>query len=414
MQKQANLQELVERILDELKRLRYSEVTLAGYRRRLEELTRFAEARGEESFSEAAAKSFIREKFDCEVDDIFTWSNADSAYLRQYLRCSRVLLEFQLSGTICARIPGKLQRAVLPDGLQAALDSFDDGCRRRSLSQETIRTRGERVKRFLLWEAERGVVECSGICSDDAAEYVMGRASLHERTVQTLLTTLRCFLRHLYLQGLTESDLSSTVPAPKRYCAPSLPELWRQEDIDKLFSNIDRGNPAGKRDYAMLLMVARLGLRPVDVRELRLGDIRWADKEIRMVQHKTRMALTLPLPDDLGWALIDYLEHARPESADDHVFLQMIAPFAPFSTSDAINNVLVRRSRQAGIERERGGKTVHSLRHSLASRMLGMGVPLDDIMRVLGHVNRKTTSIYLHMDDEALALCALDPGAVVA
>ena len=368
MQQQANMHELVKRVLDELGRRRYSKVTIAGYRRRLEELVCYAEARGEDFFSEATAKDFIYDKFGFEVDDVFTWSNSEDAYLRQYLRCSRVLLEFQLSGTICARIPGKLQRAELPEGLQGALDSFDEECRRRGLSGETIRTRGERVKRFLLWEAERGIVECSGFGSDDAAEYVMELVSLHERTVQTVLTTLRCFLRHLYLWDLTDSDLSITVPAPKRYCAPSLPELWTQDDIDKLFTHIDRGNPAGKRDYAMLLMVARLGLRPVDVRELRLGELCWSDKEVRIVQHKTRVALTLPLPDDVGWALIDYLEYARPDSADDHVFLQMVAPFAPFSASDAINNVLVRRARQAGIKRERGGKTVHSLRHSRYSR----------------------------------------------
>ena len=414
MQQQASLRDLTERILDEFRRRRYSEVTLAGYRRRLDELISFAEERGERLFSEAAAKSFIYEKFGFVVDDLFTWSNSKDAYARQYLRTSRVLLEFQQFGTICARMPGRLQRAALPDGLQGALDSFDGECRRRGLSDETIRTRGERIKRFLLWEADRGVVECSGIGPGDAAEYVTGLVSLHERTVQTVLTTLRCFLRHLYLWGLTGADLSITVPAPKRYCAPSLPELWTPEDIDKLFTRVDRGNPAGKRDYAMLLVVARLGLRPVDVRELRLGDLRWNDKEVRIVQHKTRVALTLPLPDDVGWALIDYLEHARPDSDDDHVFLQMIAPFGPFTTSDAINNVLVRRARQAGIRRESGGKTVHSLRHSLASRMLGQGVPLEDIMRVLGHVNRRTTSVYLHMDDEALARCALDPEAVVS
>lgn len=414
MQQQAGLHELTERVLDELRRRRYSEVTLAGYRRRLEELMGFAEKRGEGLFCEATAKDFIYEKFGFEVDNIFTWSNSKDAYLRQYLRSSRVLLEFQRFGTICARMPGKLQRAALPDGLQEALDSFDGECCRRGLSSETIRTRGERVKRFLLWEADRGVADCSGLGPDDAAEYVMSLVSLHERTVQTVLTTMRCFLRHLFLWGMTGVDLSATVPAPKRYCAPSLPELWAQEDIDKLFDCIDRGNPAGKRDYAMLLVVARLGLRPIDVRELRLGDLRWDDKEIRIVQHKTRVALTLPMPDDVGWALIDYLEHARPDSDDDHVFLQMVAPFAPFATSDAINNALVRRARQAGIKRERGGKTVHSLRHSLASRMLGQGVPLEDIMRVLGHVNRRTTNIYLHMDDEALARCALDPEAVVA
>ena len=413
MQNQIRMEDLIGQVLGRLAEMNYSEQTAAGYRRSFITLRKFAESRGKVVFDERIALEFIEWKFGEKYDSVFEARHVDNHYVVHFLRCCRILIEYQQSGTICKRARGDLQSTKLPIGLQSALESFNTDCRCRGLSESTVYSRGNRIKHFLLWEEERGVLECSDIGANDAADYVVSKSSLHAKTVQCLLTTLRCFLRHLYLEGITEEDLSLTVPTPKRYYAPSLPAVWTEDDLTKLFSGIDRGNPAGKRDYAMLLIIARLGLRSSDVRQLRLGDIRWKDKAISIVQHKTKVSLELPLLDDVGWALIDYLKHGRPESADDHVFLRMLAPFEPFENTSGLNSILARRAQQAGVKSDAGAKTVHSLRHALASRLLKQEVPLDDIMRIMGHVNRKTTGIYLHMDDESLARCALDPEAVV-
>ena len=178
-----------------------------------------------------------------------------------------------------------------------------------------------------------------------------------------------------------------------------------------MLDSIDRGNPVGKRDYAILMLITRYGLRSADVKDLGLSNLRWDTNTIEIVQSKTQKMLRLPLMKDVGWAIIDYLKHGRPVSDDPYVFLTCTVPYRPFGThSSALNALLTKHIRNAGVKTPREiPKGVHSLRHTLASTMLANDVPLPVISSVLGHVTSKATSIYLHIDVKRLKECALDP-----
>jgi integrase/recombinase XerD len=173
---------------------------------------------------------------------------------------------------------------------------------------------------------------------------------------------------------------------------------------------IDRQSATGKRDYAMILMTARLGLRISDLRQLELGDLDWRAKTITIVQHKTGRPLSLPLLDDVGWAIIDYVRHGRPETACPKVFVKHRHPFDAFGSASSVACRLSRHAARAGIEFPPDQACgMHSLRGALAVAMIGNGAPMPVISAVLGHASSDTTqAYYLRFDTERLRCCALD------
>lgn len=390
------LEEIVSEVLEEMERLRYSEQTITGYRRMFAAYGRHAAAAGEDGFSEEGAVRFLNGKFGVSMEGLYG-PNPGGSYLKAWLRAMRVLLEWSECGCICRRMAGGLSRTELPDGLQELLGSFEAASMAAGHSRQTVCTRGNRIKHFLLYLAEQGGTDASCIGPMSAHDYILTKASCHEKTVRTLLAVLRRFLRHLYLEGYTGADLSKTVPSPKPCYVPPLPAAWSAEDVEALMGSIDRGSPAGRRDYAMLLLVARLGLRASDIKALRISDISWGQRRISIIQHKTGVPLDLPLLDDVGWAIIDWLK-ARPEAATcPELFCTLNAPFRAFGATSNLTYILVERVRAAGIEAKGAGRTLHSFRHALAKRLLDGKVPIEDISRILGHASTRTMLMSMNL-----------------
>ena len=178
---------------------------------------------------------------------------------------------------------------------------------------------------------------------------------------------------------------------------------------------IDRQSVTGKRDYAMILATARLGLRISDLRQLELGDLDWRAKRITIVQHKTGRPLSLPLLDDVGWAIIDYVRDGRPETACPKVFVKHRHPFDAFGSASSVASRLSRHAARAGITFPPGEVCgMHSLRGALAVAMIGSGASIPVVSAVLGHASSDTTqAYYLRFDAERLRCCALDVEDVI-
>jgi integrase len=182
--------------------------------------------------------------------------------------------------------------------------------------------------------------------------------------------------------------------------------------VAKILEAVDRGNPCGKRDYAIILLITRLGLRGIDVKRLRFADLDWPGNRLSVVQAKTGHRVQLPLLKDVGWAIIDYIRHGRPPSECPQVFLRHTAPIGPFSDQDHLHQILVKHARAAHVplgENRRHG--MHSLRHTLATRLLEHGTPIEQISDILGHQTVTATGAYLKSSLRLLAQCALDPDA---
>jgi site-specific recombinase XerD len=214
-------------------------------------------------------------------------------------------------------------------------------------------------------------------------------------TVEKLTTSLRAFLRYLAAKGRCRAGLADAVPGYAHWRLANLPRFLAAKQVNQLIAACDGDVVARRRDRAIVLLLARLGLRAGDVAQLRLDDIEWKTGSLR-VSGKSRYEVRLPLPQDVGDAIAAYLACRPSTCPSDHVFLRNIAPFRPFRKGDGISSVVKRVMQRAGVVAPVKG--AHVLRHTAATEMLRHGVPLEKIGLVLRHRGIDTTAYYAKAD----------------
>ena len=271
------------------------------------------------------------------------------------------------------------------------------------------------ASRFLSYLDEVGVDDLAALGVRDVSGFLLRQRGLRRKTVAAMRSCVADFLAFLATTGQTPESLAGRLPPHRHVRHESEPHLWTAEEIRRMLAVIDRQSATGKRDYAMILATARLGLRISDLRHLELGDLDWRAKTITIVQHKTGRPLRLPLLDDVGWAIIDYIGHGRPETACPKVFVKHRHPFDAFGCSSSVASRLSRHAARAGITFAPGEVCgMHSLRGALAVAMIGDGTPIPVVSAVLGHASSDTTqAYYLRFDVERLRCCALDVEDVI-
>jgi len=213
-------------------------------------------------------------------------------------------------------------------------------------------------------------------------------------------TALRMFLRFLIAGGHCAVGFDAAIPTVAHWRLSALPRYFQPAEVERVIASCDDTSPVGRRDRAILLLLARLGLRAGDIVQLRLGDIDWWDAWIR-VSGKRRRPTHLPLSQEVGQAIVTYLQNGRPRTATDAVFVTCRAPFRPFGSHCAVSVIVDRALSRAGVTRPSRG-AAHLLRHSLATSMLREGGSLQDIAAVLRHRSIQTTQIYAKVDVTAL------------
>jgi site-specific recombinase XerD len=234
----------------------------------------------------------------------------------------------------------------------------------------------------------------------DVRGYFLERASKRGAgTVEKLITSLRIFLRYLGVRGECQAGLDRAVPAFASWRLAKLPRYLAPKQVERLIAACDGSSPQRRRDRAILLLLARLGLRAGDVARLRLADIEWQTGTLR-VSGKGRYQVRLPLPQEIGDAIISYLECRPTAHGSDHVFVRSIAPFRPFVRGDGVSSVVRRAMKRSGVVSPTKG--AHALRHTAATEMLRQGVPLDRIALVLRHRGIDTTAYYAKADVSSL------------
>ncbi len=414
---QMTIRGLVDAVLAELRLLGYKQATIHNYEKVYSDLIRYADEEHVTEYFIEFGKKYLREVRG--IDICYVASGTDSTYnKRNYLpiRACQCLIEWQLHGCLPLKKQGKLASQNLPLQFKLCYDSYAALCREAGYSERGTYARLNRIKRMLLFLENNGIQDINKLTAAHISAFFKTQIELESRTIAAMLTSVRVFFRHLYQTGITDEDYTTKLPAIKANRQFKLPRTWNKEDVLAILDSIDRGSPVGKRDYALLMLITRYGLRSADVKDLLLSNLRWDTNTIEVIQSKTRNPLRLPLMKDVGWAIIDYLKHGRPVSDSPYIFLTSTVPFRPFGVNScALNALLTKHIRAAGVRIPREvPKGVHSLRHTLASTMLANDVPLPVISSVLGHATTKATSIYLHIDIERLKECALDPEVLLA
>lgn len=409
METRKPIEVLAAEVIEELKQLNYAYNTICGLRASFKRICAFARNRGELYFSENLGKEYLREKYSCTID---YYLESFPPKAKQAIRSIRLLGDYKLHGVIIRRII-KRKGYVKPPQFEEVLTAYEKECENNQYSMRGMRTRLQRLFFFVDYLSLRRVTDVGEITPEIISDYVVTICPKHEKSIASILTTLRVFLRFLYLNGYTDKDLSLSVPKQKKYNYPAVPSTWDPSEVKRMLDAIDRGSPRGKRDYAILILVAKLGIRAGDIKALKLSDLNWADKTITITQEKTKGKVTYPILHDVGWALIDYLQNARPVCDVPYLFVRLHAPFQAFGENANLHNIITKYTRLSGINIPRGKRHgLHSLRHSLASTLLEQGASLAVISEILGHVDSKSTSVYLHTDLNGLKSCALDPEEV--
>lgn len=270
----------------------------------------------------------------------------------------------------------------------------------RGVVQTTVNNYLPVARRFLVSRFGSGKLRLAALRAHDVGEFIRrDLAGYSPKRAQLATSALRSFLGHLYQTGQLATNLAGAVPTVSGRPLSGLPRFLEPEQVERLVNHCDRSSPAGQRDYAVLLLLARLGLRAGEVVQLRLEDINWAAGEL-LIRGKSARLDRLPLPADVGRALAGYLKRGRPRCASRRVFIRTKAPRQGFSGSAAVDGIVARALQRARLDPPQRG--AHLLRHSLATRLLRGGASLAQIGQILRHQRLQTTEIYAKVDREAL------------
>ena len=398
-------------LMEFLRKQGNSPKTLKTYETSFNSFERYVTEAGIVRIDERVCLDYIRLKtgkrfdsFECVTSD----SRVDYR-MRPLLLLLRYLEDGQFHNDVRRRKP----RFICPPQFKQEYEAFCEELAYNGYSKATIETNTQKAQLLITFLDSHKIASSADITVRHIEDYLKTHADKSVKYVSVFLYVFRKYFTFLFERGYTERNMIPTLPKVRVSRNASIPYVWPKEDIQKLLGAIDREDPKGKRDYAILLIAIRLGLRIGDIRNLKQSSINWTRQMISLKMAKTGQLIELPLLKDIGWAIIDYLKNGRPATNSECVFVRHKAPFNAFGDRNAFNKELHRYIGKAGLDIPGSMMHgMHSLRSTLAGNMLDDRSPLPVISEALGHQSINTTSIYLKGDLEGLRKCAIDPEEV--
>lgn len=386
----------------------YNSLTIRFYKREWEKIRQFLISEfGDEEFEMERGLAYLEKQYNF----VTKYNDGTLSQQRvQLLRVIHMLEDYRLHQVLTKRYHASKNPIQLGGIYLEAHEGYTAYLKTAGLSKSTVSHYESISLVFLDFLRQKGI-QPDSINLEACSGYLRTLAGLSFKTIEQNVCGVRHFLRYLLETGIITEDIASMLHMPPVSRQSNVPSAWTVEELKKLIAAIDRNSPIGKRDYAMILLACVLGLRISDIKSLRYSNFDWTGKEISFVQQKTKKPLTLPLPDAVGWAVIDYIREGRPKfDGSDHVFVKHMPPFDPLSDNDHLQQRIIYYMGKAGIRRDKNKHSgFHSLRHSAGSMMLGMETPLPVITTILGHSDMDVTAVYLKTDIVKLAECVLPP-----
>jgi site-specific recombinase XerD len=276
----------------------------------------------------------------------------------------------------------------------------------RGLAPQTCRGYLRFVHRFLATTGRAETVDWSTLRADELSEFV--RREAHHRRGGGRKgpgTALHALVRFLVTEGEVSQGLDTAILTPREWTHAPVPLHFSREEITKLLAGMQDGTAIGLRNHAILLLLARLGLRAHEVMDLRLDDVNWLEGRLHIHSPKSHRVRSLPVDTEVGTALATYVRVGRPVSAQRHIFLHHRAPFPPIHSSSTIAKIVRLAIRRAALTTQASG--AHTFRHTVASQLVQHGVSFKTVADVLGHQSLQTTTIYAKLDLPSLATIGL-------
>lgn len=398
MQNNFDYSDVTSKALEYLKEnLLYKYVTLRHYRGRWLLLKEYMDSHKIGLLSSAVCKDFLQNFYKGR-------KHSDLSINEKLIEKSiSVLSEFMQTGTIRR----KIKITYLDGSIGILMKDFLALKQSRRLSSLTIDKIESHLSSFNFWLSANSIFDISIIRQTHLISYIQSLDPNKNSLVHDSLMNLRGFFNYLYNNDLITTDFTRFIPNNNYRNQSRLPSYYSEEEINQLLDSIDRGTRVGKRDYAILVLAACLGLRESDIARLKFQNLFWDRNLIVLKQYKTGKDITLPLLPAVGNAILDYIQYGRSKSSEEYIFLFVTSPYLPIKSS-TIAELVGRRFVNANLntkDKKHGG---HALRHSLVKELLGNKQALPVIMEVLGHKNLESTRHYIRIDTESLRQCALE------
>lgn len=410
MDEYKKIQDAIDSVVKSMSANEYAASTIKSQRCILNCLLKFMKKKGYTIFNEQIGIEYIYSKTNQKVDGF--WGSHDRK-INHIMKPLQNLLRVLDGDDLTFFIRSHIKPFECPECFSTEYFAFQKEYKERNYANATIICNNNILHKLLGFLEEKNIPLSSAITPEIIIEFLGGYTSNKPKYISTVLYVLRNYLSFLHDGGFIKADLATTLPHVRILRNAFIPHSWDTNDVKKLLASIDRGCPKGKRDYAIFLIVTRLGLRASDIRTLELSNLNWSRRTISLTIHKTKNPIELPLLDDIGWAIIDYIKNGRPKTKCMRVFVRHRAPYDAVGDNESFYKELHRYMQSAGITPPAGIHCgLHSLRSTLARNMLETGAPLPVISETLGHTNINTTSIYLKIDLEGLRKCPLDPEEV--
>ena len=290
---------------------------------------------------------------------------------------------------------------------QLILKKFLDNLKTKKLSNEYIYSHQKTLLKFLKYLRKSNILHISKITNDIIFNYILTLNIYKQSYKYDIVSKIRVFLKFIYLNNLTSKDFTLVIPKIKINHNNKIPHtIWSTDEIRKILNSINTNTKVGKRDYAIFMLLTHLGLRFSDVKNLKFENIDWQMNILNITQSKTGKIVTLPLLDNVGNAIIDYIKNGHPNVNSKYIFLNK--KDESFSPQFGFYHILKKYLKLANIDiSNKKYIGTYSLRHSLATTLLQNRTPLSTISGILGHTDMNNTAIYLKVDIPSLKECCL-------
>ena len=371
--------------------------TLKYYNCHWRKVKRFMETNGIDFIDTKVCRDYLLQKFDDR--DYSTLAKGE----KDTVKVITVLIEFLESGTIESR----KEKVDFEGPIGQQMVNYLAYKTSQRLAKHTINEYEQHLHRFHRYLKENKVDSINAVNQLHVINYIKG---INPRTISLAhisIRALRDFFRYMYGKEMIDVDLSSMMPKDNYKAQANIPSTFTAEEVEKLMSAVDRTSAVGKRDYAIILLAARLGLRASDIANLKFENMLWEQSLIRLTQYKTGNTIELPILSEVGNAMVDYLRSGRRKSEEPYVFLCARSPYNPIQTS-VITQIVRNTFAKTDINTDSRSHGPHALRHSLAGRLLEKQTILPVITEVLGHENMESTRFYLRIDLTSLRQCVLE------
>ena len=408
MEAKVKLNELISATEGCMKKQGYSASTISEYKKIWRMFWVYANDKKIEGYTTELSCAFIKSKFGGTEDFPGTETQ------RRYRASLNKLDEYFHYGFITSKRRDSRKTYSFPKEFEDQVFLYLTKRRESGLSESRIQSIMIYLERFTNHMSDNGLRSLKELTIPLVNSHIEYTTQFTASTITNTMSCLRGFFQYLYKTGVTAKDFSVYLPQLRHTVEDPIPSAFSKEEVEKVLNCVDRSNDKGKRDYAMLMLAAKLGLRSSEICSMEMSNIKWTENRIEIKQQKTGNQLILPLLNDVGNAIIDYLKvrPQKPETDSPNVFLRVASPYQRLE-NNSLYTITEKYMQRSGIHippQKKHGP--HSLRHSLSSMLLEKRVPLPVISGILAHKSSDTTKVYLRIDILQLRECPLEVPAI--